>query len=143
MVCQPFPLLCMVYFFFLQATDESFLLNRSVGLSSPRNSQASISEWMLMNDFLVQPISASEALHFSDTKSPVVVVYQAQQRNHDIDNRWKDSIDTTLLFTDDYPGWVFAAIIFLFTSFLFSSRLVLLADCSILLKTRETLSNFR
>lgn len=76
----------------------------NVGLSSPRNSQASISEWMLMNDFLVQPISASEALHFSDTKSPVVVVYQAQQRNHDIDNRWKDSIDTTLLFTDDYPG---------------------------------------
>ena len=78
---------------------------QTAGLSSSDPSNTS-GKWMLMNDFLVQPISEKEALTFTESKIPAVVVYQASKLNHTIDDGWKGSIDTSLLYVDEDSQYV-------------------------------------
>ncbi|RDL37203.1 PAB-dependent poly(A)-specific ribonuclease subunit PAN2 [Venustampulla echinocandica] len=59
------------------------------------------SQWHLFNDFLVRPIKAEEALTFNTSwKIPSVITYQVKVANNRIDNTWKQSLDTSLLYVD-------------------------------------------
>ncbi|KAJ2898948.1 PAB-dependent poly(A)-specific ribonuclease subunit PAN2 [Zalerion maritima] len=58
--------------------------------------------WFVMNDFLVRQMkSSAEALSFDERRTPYVLIYQANKHNHIIDNSWKSTIDSSLLFADD------------------------------------------
>ncbi|KAL3422025.1 PAB-dependent poly(A)-specific ribonuclease subunit PAN2 [Phlyctema vagabunda] len=64
-------------------------------------------QWHLFNDFLVQPISREEALAFNTAwKVPAVLTYQVKAANNQIDNTWKQNLDTSLLYIDHnrHPG---------------------------------------
>jgi PAB-dependent poly(A)-specific ribonuclease subunit 2 len=53
----------------------------------------------LFNDFLVAQISTDEAMTFGQSwKMPCVLAYQVQKARHAVDDSWKDSLDTTLLY---------------------------------------------
>jgi PAB-dependent poly(A)-specific ribonuclease subunit 2 len=55
-------------------------------------------DWHIFNDFLVQPISKADALKFDPLwKLPSVLTYQLKTMSHQIDDRWKDQLDTSLL----------------------------------------------
>ncbi|KAL8743586.1 MAG: hypothetical protein Q9190_004080 [Brigantiaea leucoxantha] len=57
------------------------------------------SRWHLFNDFLVRPVDKDEALHFAATwKSPTVIMYQHEAASNNIDDAWKQSLDTTCLY---------------------------------------------
>lgn len=59
------------------------------------------SQWYLFNDFLVQPVTASEALSFNTSwKTPSVITYQIKRANNVMDNTWKQQLDTSLLYMD-------------------------------------------
>ncbi|KAI9712687.1 MAG: poly(A)-specific ribonuclease [Bogoriella megaspora] len=55
--------------------------------------------WHLFNDFLVRQVSKEEALRFDPSwKLPCVLAYQAKSRSHEMDDSWKESLDTSLLY---------------------------------------------
>ncbi|KAF2669854.1 hypothetical protein BT63DRAFT_423829 [Microthyrium microscopicum] len=57
-------------------------------------------DWYLFNDFLVQPTTIDDALRFDPTwKLPSVMTYQLKSAGHLIDNSWKETMDTTLLYS--------------------------------------------
>ncbi|KAL2069699.1 hypothetical protein VTL71DRAFT_14378 [Oculimacula yallundae] len=59
------------------------------------------SRWHLFNDFLVRPIKAAEALTFNTTwKLPSVITYQVKAYNNKIDDNWKQTLDTKVLYMD-------------------------------------------
>ncbi|KAK6354956.1 poly(A)-specific ribonuclease [Orbilia brochopaga] len=59
------------------------------------------SSWHLFNDFLVRPVSQSEAMNFAPSwKLPSILCFQQKAAANAIDNSWKQSIDTGLLFKD-------------------------------------------
>jgi PAB-dependent poly(A)-specific ribonuclease subunit 2 len=68
-----------------------------VALTSP-DPEAS-DEWHLFNDFLVTQCSTAEALRFdSNWKLPSVLCYQLKSLSHAIDNSWKHTLDTSILY---------------------------------------------
>jgi len=57
--------------------------------------------WHLFNDFLVTEVDKDEALRFNQPwKVPCVLSYQVRDARHAIDDTWKLSLDTTLLFRE-------------------------------------------
>ncbi|RMZ91505.1 hypothetical protein DV736_g1228, partial [Chaetothyriales sp. CBS 134916] len=59
----------------------------------------SLPNWHLFNDFLVSPVEPREALHFNKTwKMPSVVCYQVKSAHGKIDDSWKDTLNTALLY---------------------------------------------
>ncbi|RDW85660.1 PAB-dependent poly(A)-specific ribonuclease subunit PAN2 [Coleophoma crateriformis] len=71
----------------------------NVGHSKP--TPPTESQWHLFNDFLVAPVSKDEALAFNTTwKVPSVLAYQIKAANNQIDNTWKQNLDTSLLYID-------------------------------------------
>ena len=71
----------------------------NVDVSSPASDQRESPRWHLFNDFLVRPVEPREALHFNQTwKMPAVVSYQIKTAHGAIDESWRDSLDTMLLF---------------------------------------------
>lgn len=58
-------------------------------------------KWHLFNDFLVTEVDRDEALQFTQTwKHPCVLAFQVRDARHAVDDAWKDSLDTTLLFRE-------------------------------------------
>lgn len=56
-------------------------------------------KWHLFNDFLVRPIPKEEALRFEPSwKLPSVLTYQLKSARNEIDDSWKDSLDTSILY---------------------------------------------
>jgi PAB-dependent poly(A)-specific ribonuclease subunit 2 len=56
-------------------------------------------DWHLFNDFLVTEVHLDEALKFNQPwKLPSVLAYQVKNARHQMDDTWKDRLDTTLLF---------------------------------------------
>ena len=56
-------------------------------------------KWHLFNDFLVRPIPKEEALRFEPSwKLPSVLAFQLKAARNSIDDTWKDSIDTQILY---------------------------------------------
>ncbi|OOF98956.1 hypothetical protein ASPCADRAFT_204652 [Aspergillus carbonarius ITEM 5010] len=57
--------------------------------------------WHLFNDFLVTEVDKDEALRFNQPwKMPCVVAFQVRDGRHAMDDTWKSTLDTTLLFRD-------------------------------------------
>lgn len=55
--------------------------------------------WHLFNDFLVRKVPPDDALHFDPSwKLPCVLMYQAKTARHSIDDSWKSSLDTSVLY---------------------------------------------
>jgi PAB-dependent poly(A)-specific ribonuclease subunit 2 len=64
-----------------------------------------VDEWHLFNDFLVQKLSKEEALRFdTNWKLPSVLTYQLKSASHVIDDSWKKTLDTSIL----YRNWAAA-----------------------------------
>jgi PAB-dependent poly(A)-specific ribonuclease subunit 2 len=58
-----------------------------------------VDNWHVFNDFLVQKIPREEALNFDPSwKLPSVLTYQLKSARHRIDDSWKQTMDTSLLF---------------------------------------------
>jgi PAB-dependent poly(A)-specific ribonuclease subunit 2 len=56
-------------------------------------------QWHLFNDFLVTPITKEEALRFDPAwKLPSVLAYQLKVMSHAIDESWKSTLDTSILY---------------------------------------------
>ncbi|ORX95109.1 ubiquitin carboxyl-terminal hydrolase-domain-containing protein [Clohesyomyces aquaticus] len=56
-------------------------------------------KWHLFNDFLVRPIPREEALRFEPSwKLPSVLTFQLKAASHQIDDSWKDHLDTQILY---------------------------------------------
>jgi PAB-dependent poly(A)-specific ribonuclease subunit 2 len=71
----------------------------NVDISLPGSEQKPAPKWHLFNDFLVTPVEPREALHFNQSwKLPSVVSYQVKTAHGAIDESWRDSLDTSLLF---------------------------------------------
>ncbi len=65
---------------------------------SSSNPQAE-SQWHLFNDFLVRQITLEEAVRFDPTwKLPSVLAYQVKTLGNRVDDGWKDSLDTSILY---------------------------------------------
>jgi PAB-dependent poly(A)-specific ribonuclease subunit 2 len=68
-----------------------------VGLADSDPSQKG--NWHLFNDFLVSKLPSEEALHFNPQwKLPSVITYQVKSQSHSLDNSWKTSVDTAVLY---------------------------------------------
>ena len=71
----------------------------NVEISVPGSEQKPTPNWHLFNDFLVTPVEPREALHFNHSwKMPSVISYQVKTAHGAIDESWKESLDTSLLF---------------------------------------------
>ncbi|PYH85008.1 putative PAB-dependent poly(A)-specific ribonuclease subunit [Aspergillus uvarum CBS 121591] len=71
----------------------------NVSISSPEADPTN--KWHLFNDFLVTEVDRDEALRFNQPwKIPCVLAYQVKDGRHSMDDSWKKSLDTTLLFRD-------------------------------------------
>jgi PAB-dependent poly(A)-specific ribonuclease subunit 2 len=56
-------------------------------------------KWHLFNDFLVRPIPKEEALRFEPSwKLPSVLTFQTKADRHEIDDTWKENLDTSILY---------------------------------------------
>ncbi|OCK74303.1 PAB-dependent poly(A)-specific ribonuclease-like protein subunit pan2 [Lepidopterella palustris CBS 459.81] len=68
--------------------------------TSPSSPDAtSENKWFLFNDFLVRSIPKEEALRFEPTwKLPAVLTFQAKAAGHQIDDTWKQHLDTQILY---------------------------------------------
>jgi PAB-dependent poly(A)-specific ribonuclease subunit 2 len=56
-------------------------------------------KWHLFNDFLVRQIPKEEALRFDPSwKLPSVLTFQLKAARHQIDDSWKDTLDTQILY---------------------------------------------
>lgn len=67
---------------------------------SSRDTNATTEDkWHLFNDFLVRPISKEEALRFEPSwKLPSVLTFQLKAARGNIDDGWKDMLDTSILY---------------------------------------------
>jgi PAB-dependent poly(A)-specific ribonuclease subunit 2 len=55
--------------------------------------------WHLFNDFLVDKVDPREALHFNKSwKMPAVICYQIKTAHGKVDDGWRSSLDTSLLY---------------------------------------------
>ncbi|KAF1965711.1 PAB-dependent poly(A)-specific ribonuclease subunit PAN2 [Bimuria novae-zelandiae CBS 107.79] len=67
--------------------------------SSRGANAATEDKWHLFNDFLVRPIPKEEALRFEPSwKLPSVLTYQLKAARGKIDDAWKDTLDTSILY---------------------------------------------
>ena len=72
-------------------------INVSVSSREPESQN----RWHLFNDFLVTEVDKDEALRFNQPwKIPSVLAYQIKDARHVVDDSWKNTLDTTLLFRD-------------------------------------------
>ncbi|KAL4943712.1 hypothetical protein BDV06DRAFT_130472 [Aspergillus oleicola] len=72
-----------------------------INVSVSSREQEAQSKWHLFNDFLVTEVDKDEALRFNQPwKSPCVLAFQIRNARHGVDDTWKNSLDTTLLFRD-------------------------------------------
>ncbi|KAJ5387689.1 hypothetical protein N7509_010230 [Penicillium cosmopolitanum] len=72
-----------------------------VNISLSGREQPEKSRWHLFNDFLVTEVDQDEALRFTQPwKQPCVLAFQVRDTNHAVDDSWKKSLDTTLLFRE-------------------------------------------
>ncbi|KAF2792603.1 PAB-dependent poly(A)-specific ribonuclease-like protein subunit pan2 [Melanomma pulvis-pyrius CBS 109.77] len=56
-------------------------------------------KWHLFNDFLVRPIPKEEALRFEPSwKLPSILTFQLKAARNSIDDTWKESLDTQILY---------------------------------------------
>ncbi|MCJ1313152.1 poly(A)-specific ribonuclease [Agyrium rufum] len=82
----------------LQKSHLVSMINVAVSEKQPQHPN----DWHLFNDFLVRKISKDEALRFIPAwKNPAIVTYQVSTASHRVDDSWKDSLDTSLL----YHNW--------------------------------------
>ncbi|KAK3699816.1 poly(A)-specific ribonuclease [Vermiconidia calcicola] len=71
----------------------------NVGISGSKFVKPKREDWHLFNDFMVRPITTHEALHFDPRwKLPSIITYQAKEVSHHLDDTWKASIDTSILY---------------------------------------------
>ncbi|KAJ6160880.1 Peptidase C19 ubiquitin carboxyl-terminal hydrolase 2 [Penicillium chermesinum] len=71
----------------------------NVSISEPEPQEQN--QWHLFNDFLVTEVDRDEALRFTTNwKNPCVLAFQVRDARHAVDNSWKDSLDTALLFRE-------------------------------------------
>ncbi|KAK8037895.1 PAB-dependent poly(A)-specific ribonuclease subunit PAN2 [Apiospora phragmitis] len=62
------------------------------------------SQWYLLNDFHIKPVTTQEALTFNTSwKMPSVITYQRKEANNRLDATWKEKLDTSLLYVDFRP----------------------------------------
>lgn len=74
-------------------------VNVSEGPQVSDQSDKTIKNWHLFNDFLVSPVPIEEALHFNKSwKMPSVVCYQVKSGHGRMDDTWLQHLDTQLLF---------------------------------------------
>lgn len=72
-------------------------INVSISSKEPESKD----RWHLFNDFLVTEVDRDEALRFDQPwKAPCVLAYQVREARHAVDDSWKDSLETTLLFRE-------------------------------------------
>jgi PAB-dependent poly(A)-specific ribonuclease subunit 2 len=72
-----------------------------VNISLSDREPAEKPRWHLFNDFLVTEVDRDEALRFTQPwKQPCVLAFQVRDTNHAVDDSWKKSLDTTLLFRE-------------------------------------------
>ena len=65
---------------------------------SPKNKWST--DWHLFNDFLVSSIKSREATSFDrNWKMPAILAYQVKTAHGKIDERWKDNMDISLLYS--------------------------------------------
>lgn len=58
-------------------------------------------QWHLFNDFLVGPLRAENSSIFNTAwKLPSVIAYQVKSAINKIDDSWKQTLDTSLLYKD-------------------------------------------
>jgi PAB-dependent poly(A)-specific ribonuclease subunit 2 len=80
----------------LMAKRSSYIIVAHSLHNSPEDDQ-----WHLFNDFLVRPIKKEEAMSFNTTwKVPSVITYQIKEANNQIDDSWKENLDTSILYAD-------------------------------------------
>lgn len=71
----------------------------TVGHSAPV--APSESQWYLLNDFHIKPVTTEEALTFNTSwKMPSVITYQRKEANNRLDATWKENLDSSLLYVD-------------------------------------------
>lgn len=72
-----------------------------VNTSLSDREQQEQNRWHLFNDFLVTEVDRDEALRFTQPwKQPCVLTFQVRDARHSVDDSWKKSLDTTLLFRE-------------------------------------------
>ena len=64
------------------------------------------SQWHLFNDFLVMPLSKSDALAFGAWKVPCVLCFQVKEASNKVDSEWKKELDTSILYKKPTLGYV-------------------------------------
>ncbi|GME24592.1 PAB-dependent poly(A)-specific ribonuclease subunit PAN2 [Neofusicoccum parvum] len=78
--------------------QKSHLVSMINVAPSSRTDEAE-TKWHLFNDFLVRPVTKEEALRFEPNwKLPSVLTYESVKASHHIDDSWKESLDTSLLY---------------------------------------------
>lgn len=72
-----------------------------IDVSVSSRQPTSDTKWHLFNDFLVTEVDSEEALRFNQAwKSPCVLAYQIREARHCVDDSWKDTLNTSLLFRE-------------------------------------------
>lgn len=72
-----------------------------INVSLSDREQQQKTRWHLFNDFLVTEVDRDEALRFTQPwKQPCVLAFQVRDARHSVDDSWKNSLDTTLLFRE-------------------------------------------
>ncbi|KAF2001926.1 PAB-dependent poly(A)-specific ribonuclease-like protein subunit pan2 [Amniculicola lignicola CBS 123094] len=67
--------------------------------TAPSCAEPSEDKWHLFNDFLVRQIPKEEALRFETSwKLPSVLAFQRKSARHQIDDTWKNHLDTQILY---------------------------------------------
>ncbi|KAF2421174.1 PAB-dependent poly(A)-specific ribonuclease subunit pan2 [Tothia fuscella] len=70
-----------------------------INVSPSSLNHSATDEWHLFNDFLVRQIPKEEALRFDPSwKLPSVLTYQIKLASHQIDDSWKQRLDTSILY---------------------------------------------
>jgi PAB-dependent poly(A)-specific ribonuclease subunit 2 len=70
------------------------LINTGLSTRTPSDN-----EWTLFNDFTVHKVDKQEALRFNSSwKMPSVFSFQASTLRHNIDDTWKENLNTSLLY---------------------------------------------
>ncbi|KAK5083739.1 poly(A)-specific ribonuclease [Lithohypha guttulata] len=65
---------------------------------SPKNKWST--DWHLFNDFLVSPVESREAVCFDRAwKMPSILAYQVKSAHGRVDERWKENMDISLLYS--------------------------------------------
>ena len=83
----------------LPSENEKSHLVATVDVSISDTDKSHQSDWHLFNDFLVHPVSQEDALHFNPQwKLPSVITYQVKSLAHNVDDKWRNAIDTSVLY---------------------------------------------